>query len=370
MSKLFAPVKIGPYLLSHRVVMAPLTRMRSEAGDVPGDLMAEYYAQRASKGGFIVAEATVVSRNGKGYLGAPGIYDDAQIAGWKKVVDAVHAKDGRIFLQLWHVGRQSHSDLQPDHAAPVAPSAVPYEGVAFTGNGWVPVTPARALDSAELPALIEDYRQGAERAMAAGFDGVEIHGANGYLLDQFLQDGSNRRTDAYGGSIANRARLLLEVTAAVVSVWGGSRVAVRLGPSGEWAGMSDSTPEATFGYVAEQLNQFGLAYLHIIEPRIRGSELIAEKNQEPVAAQQLRRIFKGTIVAAGGFTPDSAEAILAAGDADAVAFGRDFIANPDLPERIRGKLRLNPYDRDTFYGGDARGYLDYPFYGEGDSLAA
>ena len=365
MSKLFSPVKIGPFLLSHRVAMAPLTRMRAEVGDVPGELMAEYYAQRASKGGLIIAEATVVSRNGRGYQGAPGIYADEQIAGWKKVVDAVHAKDGRIFLQLWHVGRVSHSDLQPANRAPVSASAVPFEGgVAYTVDGWVPVTPARALEIDEIAAIVEDYRRGAERAMAAGFDGVEIHAANGYLLDQFLQDGSNHRTDAYGGSIANRARLLLEVTAAVTSAWCGSRVAVRLAPSGEFGGMADSNPEALFAYVAEQLNRFDLAYLHIVEPRIRGSELLVEKNQEPVAAQQLRKLFKGSIVAAGGFTPETAEAILAAGDADVVAFGRDFIANPDLPERIRAKLPFNAYDRASFYGGDTRGYLDYPFYSE------
>lgn len=362
MSKLFSTHHLGPHALAHRVVMAPLTRMRSEAGDVPGDLMAAYYGQRASNGGLIIAEATVVSRTGRGYLGAPGIYADEQIAGWKKVVDAIHAKGGKVFLQLWHVGRQSHSDLQPDNAAPVTASAVPYEGVAFTANGWVPVTPARALEVGEIKDIINDYREGAERAMAAGFDGVEIHAANGYLIDQFLQDGTNRRTDSYGGSVENRARFLLEVTEAVVSVWGGDRVAVRLAPSGDWAGMSDSNPEVTFGHAAEQLNQFGLAYLHIVEPRIRGSELIEEKNQDPIAAQHLRNVFKGTIVAAGGFTPESAEAIIASGTADLVAFGRDFIANPDLPERIQRKAVLNPYDRDTFYGGDERGYLDYPFY--------
>ncbi|WP_394791342.1 alkene reductase [Rhodoferax sp.] len=362
MSKLFSPIQVGPYSLAHRVAMAPLTRMRAEAGDIPGALMAAYYAQRASAGGLIVAEATVVSRTGRGYLGAPGIYADAQIAGWKLVTDAVHAKGGRIFLQLWHVGRQSHSDLQPDGAAPVAPSVVPYEGVAFTANGWVPVTPARALSLAEIANILEDFRRGAERALAAGFDGVEIHGGNGYLPDQFLQDGTNRRSDAYGGPVENRARFLLEATAAAVSVWGADRVAVRIAPSGDWAGMSDGNPEATFGYVAEQLNAFGLAYLHVIEPRIRGAELIAEKDQAPVAAQQLRKIFKGRIIAAGGFTPESAEAIVAAGDADLVAFGRDFIANPDLPERIRHQLPFNPYDRASFYGGDARGYLDYPFH--------
>jgi N-ethylmaleimide reductase len=364
MSDLFSAAKLGPYALSHRVVMAPLTRMRSGPGDIPGELMAEYYSQRASAGGLIVAEATVVSRNGRGYLGAPGIYADEQIAGWQKVTAAVHAKGGRIFLQLWHVGRQSHSDLQPGNAAPVAPSAVPYEGVAYTANGWVPVTPARALEVAEIEAIVEDFRSGAQRALAAGFDGVEIHAGNGYLIDQFLQDGTNKRNDAYGGTLEKRVRLLLDVTKAAVGVWGGDKVAVRIAPSGDWAGMSDSNPEATFGYVAEQLNAFGLAYLHVIEPRIRGSELIVEKDQAPVAARHLRSIFKGPILAAGGFTPDSAEAIVASGEADLVAFGRDFIANPDLPERIRRKLAFNAYDRNSFYGGDARGYLDYPAWSE------
>jgi N-ethylmaleimide reductase len=364
MTSLFMPIQVGPHALSHRVVMAPLTRLRAGPGDVPGARMAAYYGQRASAGGLIVAEATVVSRTGRGYLGAPGIYADEQVAGWKQVTDAVHAKGGRIFLQLWHVGRQSHADLQPGGAAPVAPSAVPYEGVAFTARGWVPVTPARALTLDEIASIVKDFRRGAERALAAGFDGVEIHGANGYLVDQFLQDGSNRRTDAYGGPVENRARFLLEITQAAGSVWGGERVAVRLAPSGDWAGMHDSNPEATFGYVAEQLNRFGLAYLHIVEPRIRGSELVEEKNQAPIASQQLRRIFKGTILAAGGFTPQSAEAIVRGGDADLVAFGRDFIANPDLPERIRAGLPLNRYDRDTFYGGGDQGYLDYPVYAD------
>jgi N-ethylmaleimide reductase len=362
MSQLFSAHNLGPHVLSHRVVMAPLTRMRSDAGDVPGELMATYYGQRASKGGLIIAEATVVSRTGRGYLGAPGIYADEQIAGWKKVVEAIHAKGGKVFLQLWHVGRQSHSDMQPGKAAPVAPSAVAYEGYVHTHDGWVPVTLARPLEVAEIKEIIEEFREGAKRALAAGFDGVEIHAANGYLIDTFLQDGTNKRTDSYGGSVENRARFLLEVTEAVVSVWGGNRVAVRLAPSGDWAGMSDSNPEVTFGYAAEQLNQFGLAYLHVVEPRIRGSELIEEKNQDPIAAQHLRKVFKGTIIAAGGFTPQSAEEIVALGTADLVAFGRDFIANPDLPARIQQKVALNQYDRDTFYGGDERGYLDYPFY--------
>ena len=291
-SKLFTPVQIGPFTLSHRVVMAPLTRLRSEQpGDIPGD------------------------------LGAPGIYSDAQVAGWKKVTEAVHEKGGRIFLQLWHVGRQSHIDMT-NGAAPVAPSVVPFEQVVVTGDGWVPVSPHRALKIEEIPGLIDEFRRGAERAKAAGFDGVEIHGANGYLLDQFLQDGSNKRTDAYGGSVENRARLLLEVTEAVVSVWGAGRVGVRIAPSGTWASMSDSNPEVTFGYVAEQLNRFDLAYLHVVEPRIVGAEAPVE-GQPPVAAAQLRKIFKGTILAAGGFEPEGAADIVDSGDADLVAaFGK------------------------------------------------
>ena len=359
---LFSAIQVGAFKLSHRVVMAPLTRQRSDQpGDIPNDLMAEYYSQRSSNGGLLISEATPISITGRGYLGAPGIYSDEQVTGWKKITAAVHAKGGRIFLQLWHVGRQSHVDVAT--TTPVAPSVVPYEGVAYTQNGWVPVSPHRALEIEEIPGIIEDYRRGAERAKTAGFDGVEIHGANGYLLDQFLQDGTNKRTDRYGGSVENRARLLLEVTAAVVSVWGGDRVGLRIAPSGTFGGMSDSNPQATFGYVADQLNQFGLAYLHIVEPRDQGAGT-AESDLAPVGSQYLRKIFHGRIIAAGGFEPADAEAIVATGDADLVAFGRHFIANPDLPKRIQFGLPLNPYDRTTFYGGDSRGYTDYPFYEE------
>jgi N-ethylmaleimide reductase len=369
MSKLYTPVTIGSVALSHRVVQAPLTRLRSEQpGDVPGDLMATHYGQRASKGGLQIAEATTVSVTGRGYLGAPGIYSEAQVAGWRKVTGAVHAKGGRIFLQLWHVGRQSHVDMTGG-VAPVAPSEVPFEQVVVTRDGWVPVSPHRALKLGEIPGIVEEFRQGALRAKAAGFDGVEIHGANGYLLDQFLQDGSNKRTDRYGGPVENRARLLLEVVEAVTSVWGGDRVGVRLGPSGSWAGMSDSDPEALFGYVAEQLNRFSLAYLHIIEPRIVGAEAPVE-GKPPVAAAQLRKIFAGTIIVAGGFDRQGAEEIVERGDADLVAFGRHFSANPDLAERLRRDLPLNAYDRDTFWGGDHRGYTDFPTYDEKTVAAA
>jgi len=357
-STLFTPLALGAVNLSHRVVQAPLTRLRSEQpGDVPGDLMAAHYGQRASKGGLQIAEATTVSVTGRGYLGAPGIYSDAQVAGWRKVTDAVHAKGGKMFLQLWHVGRQSHVDMTGG-VAPVTASEGPFEQVVVTQDGWVPVSPARALRIEEIPGIVDEFRQGAIRAKAAGFDGVEIHGANGYLLDQFLQDGVNKRTDAYGGPVENRARLLLEVTEAVVGVWGEGRVGVRLGPSGRWASMSDSDPEKTFGYVAEQMNRFGLAYLHIIEPRIVGAEAPVE-GEAAVAAAQIRKLFKGNIIAAGGFLPEGAEEIVAKGDADLVAFGRYFSSNPDLPERIRRNLPLTPYDRDTFWGGDHRGYTDF-----------
>ncbi|WP_342627397.1 alkene reductase [Nguyenibacter vanlangensis] len=360
MSMLFTPFGAGALSLDHRVVMAPLTRLRSEPGDMPGALMREYYTQRASRGGLIVSEATPVARQGYGYAGAPGIYDDAQIAGWRTVTDAVHAHGGRIVMQLWHVGRQSHHDLQPDGAAPVAPSAIQAEGYAYTANGPVPFSMPRALERDEIPAIIEQFRQGAARAKAAGFDGVEIHGANGYLPDQFLQDGTNHRTDEYGGPIENRARFLLEITQAAIDVWGAGRVGVRLSPSGTYGAMSDSNPQKTFGYVAEKLNGMGIAYLHVVEPRIRGTELIAEG--DAVAARTLRGVFSGTLIAAGGFDGAGAEAIIRAGDADAVAFGRHFISNPDLPERLRHDLPLTPYDRSTFYGGGAHGYVDYPQY--------
>ncbi|MDN7182799.1 alkene reductase [Caballeronia sp. SEWSISQ10-4 2] len=369
MSKLHSPVKVGPYEFSHRVVLAPLTRMRAEEGAKPGPLMAEYYAQRTSEGGFLIGEATIAAPNGNGYLGAPGLYEDSQIAGWKIVTDAVHAKGGRIFLQLYHAGRQSNSQLQPGGAQPVAPSAVLHGGVAYTEAGWIPNTPSRALTPPEIAGLVESFRTAAIRGKQAGFDGVELHAANGYLFDQFLQDGSNKRTDIYGGSFENRARFLIEATQAVISVWGSERVAVRLGPSGTWGDMSDSNPEGLFAYVAQELTKLNLAYVHLIEPRVLGNVDDDSKDQNPVAAQLIRKHYKGIIIAAGGFKGHSAEAVVQAGDADMVAFGRDFIANPDLPERLRHQLPLNAYDRPTFFGGTDVGYTDYPFYSK-DSVAA
>jgi len=363
-SKLFTPVRVGPFTFQHRVVLAPLTRMRSEAGAVPGELMAQYYAQRASAGGFLIGEATIAAPNGNGYLGAPGLFDDRQIAGWKKVTDAVHAKGARIFLQLYHAGRQSHIDVQPDGSQPVGPSEVPHGGVAHTAAGWVPSTPNRALKTHEVEALVESFRQAAIRGKTAGFDGVEIHSANGYLLDQFLQDGSNKRTDKYGDSWENRARFLLEVTNALISVWGSERVAVRLGPSGSFGDMSDSDPKGLFTYVASELAKLKLAYLHLIEPRINGAAEDPTRDQQPVAARLLRQYYPGTIIAAGGFDGESGGEIINAGDADLVAFGRHFIANPDLPRRLRHELPLNSYDRDSFFGGTEIGYTDYPFFEE------
>jgi N-ethylmaleimide reductase len=361
--KLLQPITLGRHALDHRIVMAPLTRMRAEQpGDRPGALMTAYYRQRASKNAFMVSEATVVSPDGNGYLGSPGLYDDAQVPGWKAITDAVHAKGGVIFLQLFHAGRQSHVKMQPGGGAPVAPSVVAYEGLAYTEDGWVPSSPHRALTEAEVVAMVEQFRRAAVRGLAAGFDGVEIHGANGYLVDQFLQDGSNHRDDAFGGDIPRRVKFLVDVTRAAISVWGADRVGVRLGPSGTFGDMHDSNPTALFSYAATVLDELGIAYLHLIEPRVNGNAVDATKDQAPLAARLMRQYFHGTIIAAGGFEVDTAEAILQEGSADLVAFGRHYIANPDLPARIARGLPLAPHDRETFYGGDAHGYTDYPAY--------
>jgi len=366
--KLFTPVRLGQLNLKHRVVMAPMTRSRSEQpGGIPGDMMVQYYSDRASSGGFIISEATNISLTARGWFGAPGMYTDQQAEGWRKVLKAVQAKGGHMFSQLWHTGRSSHSDNQ-DGNTPVSASVDPTywedpSHLVSAPSGWVQSSPHRALDISEIPGIVEDYRKAAARAKTVGFDGVELHAANGYLLDQFLQDGSNKRTDSYGGSIENRSRLLLEVVEAVTSVWGGDRVAVRIGPSGTWNYMRDSNPAALFTYVAEQLNRFDLAYLHIIEPRVEGSVILHE-GQGPIASEQLRKVFKGKIIAAGGFEPDAAETTVENGVADAVAFGRHFVANPDLPLRIREGFALTPYDRDTFWTFDSVGYNDYPFANE------
>lgn len=359
-STLFSPVEVGPMTLAHRVVHAPTTRLRADPDDTPSAMMVKYYAQRASEGGLIITESSHPSYDSRGYHGAPGIYTDAHVEGWKRVADAVHAKGGRLFMQIAHDGRQSHVDLS-NGAAPIAPSVVPFEGQALTKDGWFPVSPHRAVDIEEIPALVESFRRAAERAKAADVDGVELHNANGYLADTFLQDGTNKRTDAYGGTVEKRARFSLELVEAFVSVWGPGRVGIRVSPSGQWGSISDSDPEATFGYFAEQLNRYPLAYLHIIEPRVKGVETIAE-GQAPVASEFLRKIYKGTIIAAGGFGREGAEAVLRRGDADLVAFGRWFTSNPDLPERLRQGLPLTPYERDAFWGGTERWYTDFESY--------
>jgi len=356
-SPLLTPVKLGRYSLSNRVVLAPLTRNRAAAGYVPRELNAVHYAQRASAG-LLITEASQISPQGIGYPNTPGIYSPEQVQGWRLVTESVHAKGGRIFLQLWHVGRISHPSLQPDGALPVATSAIAPEGEAATYTGMQPFVTPRALELEEIPQIVEQYRFAAKNALEAGFDGVEIHSANGYLLDQFLQDNTNQRSDIYGGSIENRARLLMEVTAAVVDVWGGDRVGVRLSPSGTFNSMYDSNRAAIFGYVVKQLNQFNLAYLHLVAPRVEGFG--SAEDQPDLGADFFRPIYNGTIITAGGYGFESGNAAIASGNADLVAFGRLYIANPDLVERFAANAPLNTPDRNTFYGGDAEGYTDYP----------
>ncbi len=360
---LFQPLQLGAATLQHRVVMAPLTRMRSrQPGDVPQAMNATYYGQRASRGGLIITEATDISAEARGYPGAPGIYSDEQVQGWREVTDAVHAKGGVIFVQIWHTGRISHTSMQPGHKLPVAPSAVPAPGNHVDAAGRpVPFETPRALKPDEIPGIIEQFRAAARRSQEAGFDGVEIHSANGYLLDQFLQDGTNKRTDGYGGPIENRTRLTLEVIDAVAEIVGADRLGARLSPWGGFNGMTDSDPGALFDHVTAELGRRGLAYLHVVEPRAdQNSDTNALDPNAPDAASRFKRSFRGALIAAGGFTSDSAAAAVAGGTVDAVAFGRLFIANPDLPERFRLGAPLNRYDRSTFYGGDARGYIDYP----------
>lgn len=348
---LFTPIRLGPYRLPNRLVMAPLTRNRAGPGNVPQDLNVTYYAQRASAG-LIITEATQVSPQGVGYPGTPGIHTQAQVAGWKRVTRAVHAKSGRLFLQLWHVGRISHPSLQPNGELPVAPSAIKPAGKAFTPDGPQPFVTPRSLETGEISGIVEQYRQAALNALAAGFDGIEIHAANGYLLDQFLRDGTNQRTDQYGGSLGNRVRLLLEVTAAVSEVWGPERVGMRISPVNPFNDISDTDPQQTFEYVAQRLNPFGLAYLHVIE---MGAD------SRPFEFARLREAFKGHYIANGGYTKARANQALTEGSADLIAFGTLFLANPDLPARFIKDASLNEPDPATFYGGGEEGYTDYPF---------
>lgn len=358
MTTLFDPIQIGDISLSNRVVMAPLTRNRAVEGNCPGPLMVDYYRQRAAAG-LIIAEASQISPMGQGYIDTPGIYSDAQVAAWQKVTDAVHQAGGRIVLQLWHVGRISHSSLLPEGAAPVSSSNLPSKAMTFTRNGFETVSPARALRDDEIPALIEDYRKAARNAIEAGFDGVEIHAANTYLIEQFLRDSVNDRSGLYGGSIENRARLLLEVTRAITQEIGAGRTGVRLSPMTTFGGTTalDSNPQALYGYVVEQLSPLGLAYLHVIEGET-GSARDVDAGTFDYDA--LRRLFAGAWMVNNCFTRNEALLAVESGHADLVAFGRPFISTPDLVRRLQDDLPFNELRADKLYGGGAEGYTDYP----------
>jgi N-ethylmaleimide reductase len=358
---MFSPVNLGSIQLKNRLVMAPLTRMRAVAGDVPNPLAKTYYAQRASAG-LIITEATQISALGKGYPATPGIYSPEQTAAWKEIVDAVHAKGGVIVAQLWHVGRISHSSLHPEEGVPEAPSAIAAAGQTY-GADWklhdyeVP----KAMSLEDIARLLREFEIAAQNAKAAGFDGIEIHSANGYLLDQFLQDKTNQRNDQYGGSIENRLRLLGEVIEVVSKVFTSDRVGVRLSPYGTFNDMSDSDPVALFTAAIEKLNAYGLAYVHMIEPRATSAGGGEQVNEDaPITSELFRKAYQGKFITAGGYDQAMGERVLEEGMADAVAYGRLYISNPDLAERFEKNVPLNPYNRATFYGGNEVGYTDYP----------
>jgi N-ethylmaleimide reductase len=350
-----SPYRLDGLQLKNRMVMPALTRSRAGDGNVPSSMAATYYSQRAGAG-LIITEATQAGPGGQGYIATPGIHSDEQVAAWRQVTDAVHAEGGVIFVQLWHVGRISHPDFR-NGEPPVAPSAIAPRGVqTYTASGLQDIPKPRALETGEIAGIVDEFRQAAKNAKAAGLDGVEVHGANGYLLDQFLEDGTNQRTDQYGGSVENRARLLFEVIEAVSEVWGRGLTGVRLSPGGTFNDMCDCHPEQTFGYVVRRMAPMGLAYLHLIEP----APPQGEHPTPDLSARFFRPMYPGTIIVAGGYTLERANAVLRAGVADLVAFGQSFLANPDLPERFRRNAPLNEPDRQTYYGGDAHGYIDYP----------
>lgn len=359
-TNLFSPIKLGAYTLQNRIVMAPMTRLRA-LDSIPNSVMATYYTQRVSSG-LIVTECTMVSPLSNGYINCPGIYSQKQIDGWKQVTKAVHDGGGKIFLQLWHSGRVSHPSLLGGEL-PIAPSAIAGEGSLHSPEGKVTLETPRALETQEIPQIVNQFRQGAVNAVSAGFDGVELHGAFGYLIDQFLQDGSNQRSDEYGGSIENRSRFLLEVVEAVTGVWGGDKVGIKLSPSNTFYGMKDSDPKATFSYVIKKLIPFNLAYIHLMEP----NEIDLANGQvlNPVLPN-FRPIYEGTIITNGGYDKQTGNNVLSAGDAELVSFGKLFISNPDLPQRFQSEAELTPPNPKTFYGrGDKDlevGYTDYPFH--------
>jgi len=350
---LFSPLEVGPLVLRNRIVMAPLTRSRAGPGNVPNQLNALYYAQRASAG-LIISEATQISPEGQGYISTPGIHSAEQIEGWKCVTKAVYVAGGHIVLQLWHVGRISHPSFQPGGATPVAPSAIRPNGQAFTKKGFEPIPTPRALETAEIPTIVEQYAQAARNALAAGFDGVEVHAANGYLIDQFLRDQTNKRTDRYGGSIENRSRFLMEVVDAVSAAVGAERTGVRISPQNTQNDIADSDPQALLNYVAEHLSGKGLAYLHIIEGDTSGLSV------PPFDYKNLKRLFGGVVIANNGFDKPRANKAIADGRADLIAFGKPFIANPDLVIRLFLDAPLMSVNRETLYGGSEEGYTDYP----------
>lgn len=353
MPTLFSSLTIGALTLRNRILMAPMTRNRADPAGNPQPIMATYYAQRASAG-LIISEATQVCPEGRGYPCTPGIYTPEHVAGWKNVTAAVHKAGGHIFLQLWHCGRISHSSYQPNGGPPPAPSAIePRKGQVMTYQGPKPFETPRALETSEIPGIVAHYRNAAKLAIEAGFDGVEVHGANGYLIDQFLRDGSNTRTDKYGGSVENRARFLLEIVDAIISEIGSERVSVRLSPNGTFNDMSDSDPVATYSYAIAELSKRKIALLHFIE-KMMGDQTVH------VTTAQARSWFKGPLAVNGGYTKQRAEEVLSAEAADLVAIGVPFIANPDLVERFKRDAPLNEPDTSTFYGGNERGYTDYP----------
>jgi N-ethylmaleimide reductase len=355
---LFTPVRAGALQLPNRIVMAPMTRNRAGKGNVPAPLAAEYYRQRASAG-LIVTEATQVTPRGIGYPNTPGIHSPEQVEGWKVITKAVHDTGGRILLQLWHVGRSSHQLYQPNGDLPVSSSAIAIPGQLYTPEGMKPYPVPRALETSEIPGVVAEFARGAANAKAAGFDGVEIHGANGYLIDQFLRDGVNKRTDKYGGSLENRLRFMLEVSTAVAAAWDPARVGIRLSPSGTFNGMSDSDPIATFSAGLQALSALKLAYVHVVEP-VQQDEAHGGPGWKSASARDLRRHFKGTYIAAAGMSKEKAVAMIQEGLADAAAFARLYISNPDLVERFRRGAAIAPSDSSTYYGGTEKGYTDYP----------
>jgi N-ethylmaleimide reductase len=357
-TKLFEPFKLGPITLPNRMAMAPLTRNRAvPPGMVPSPLAVDYYGQRASAG-LLITEASQVSQQGQGYQDTPGIYSKEQVAGWRKVTDRVHEEGGRIFIQLWHVGRVSHTSLQPNGGAPVAPSAVRAKGKTFVGGTFTEISEPRALELPEIAGIIDSFKRAAANAREAGFDGVEIHGANGYLLDQFAKDGANKRTDGYGGSIENRARLMLEVAKAVAAEAGAERTGIRISPVTPANDISDSDPQPLFDHIVDGLNALKLVYLHVVEGATGGPRDIA-----PFDYASLRKRFGGAYMANNGYDFALASKVLADGAADLIAFGKPFISNPDLVERLKAGAPLNEWDKATFYGGGAKGYTDYPALG-------